>query len=133
MATARLRPMDGLLDWYWLGVVVGLGVATGAAFLRGFTVYALASALTLAAAAVVVALTLPLWAFGALGGSLALAWLSLRRLAAAAVPAAFLALAALAFVPALGYVEAAVSPLLGGRLRQRAATRYAGLRVLAKD
>jgi hypothetical protein len=125
--------MDGILDWYWLGVVVGLGVATGAAFLRGPIVFVLGAAATLALAVVIVALALPAWAFAAAGGSAALGWLSLRRLALAAVPAAFLALTAGAFVPALGYVEAAASPLLGGRLRQRAATRYAGLRVLAKD
>jgi hypothetical protein len=125
--------MDGILDWYWLGVVVGLGVATGAAFLRRPIAYVLGAAATLAIAVIVVALALPVWAFGAAAGSTALGWLSLRRLAVAAVPAAFLALAVGAFVPALGYVEAAASPLLGGRLRQREATRYAGLRVLAKD
>jgi hypothetical protein len=133
MAAARLKAMDGLVDWYWLGVVVGLGVATGAAFLRGPTVYALASLVALVAAVVIVVLALPAWAFGAAGGSAAVGWLSLRRLAVAAVPAAFLALAIAAFVPALGYVEALVSPVLAGRLRQRAAGRYAGLRVLAKD
>jgi hypothetical protein len=125
--------MEGLLDWYWLGVAIGLGVAAGAAFLRGPTVAALASLAALVGAAVIVVLALPAWAFGALGGSAGLAWFSLRRLAVAAVPAAFLALAAAAFVPALGYVEALVSPVLAGRLRQRAAGRYAGLRVLAKD
>ena len=41
-------------------------------------------------------------------------------------------LAALALVPALGYVEGLAVPLLGVRLRQRAAKRYAGLRTLAK-
>jgi hypothetical protein len=44
-----------------------------------------------------------------------------------------LALAALAFVPALGYLEAAAVPLVGGRLRRRAGSRYAGLRILARD
>jgi hypothetical protein len=33
----------------------------------------------------------------------------------------------------LGYVEAALVPALGARLRGRAAERYAGLRSLAKD
>jgi hypothetical protein len=39
----------------------------------------------------------------------------------------------LAFVPILGYVEAVTAPVVGERLRRRAATKYAGLRVLAKD
>ena len=42
-------------------------------------------------------------------------------------------LAALAFVPALGYVEAAAAPVLAARLRRRADRTYAGLRVLARD
>src|SRR5919204_864845 len=52
MAAARLRSMEGLLDWYWLGVAIGLGVAAGAAFLRGPTVAALASLAALVGAAV---------------------------------------------------------------------------------
>jgi hypothetical protein len=43
-----------------------------------------------------------------------------------------LVLAALALVPVVGYVEAIVVPLLGFRVRRRAAERYAGLRTLAK-
>jgi uncharacterized membrane protein len=41
--------------------------------------------------------------------------------------------AALAFVPVLGYVEAVALPALGMRLRRRGDQRYAGLRTLAKD
>ena len=41
-------------------------------------------------------------------------------------------LAALALIPAVGYVEGVVVPLLGLRVRRRAAERYAGLRTLAK-
>ena len=43
-----------------------------------------------------------------------------------------LVLAALALVPVVGYVEGVVVPLLGLRIRRRAAERYAGLRTLAK-
>jgi hypothetical protein len=46
---------------------------------------------------------------------------------------AALILAALAWIPAVGFVEAAVVPALGGRLRRRAPERYAGLRSLARD
>jgi uncharacterized membrane protein len=42
-------------------------------------------------------------------------------------------LAALAWIPAVGFLEAAVVPALGGRLRGRTPERYAGLRSLAKD
>ena len=41
--------------------------------------------------------------------------------------------AALAFVPVVGYVEALALPALGMRLRRRAGKRYAGLRTLARD
>jgi hypothetical protein len=49
------------------------------------------------------------------------------------VGGAAVALAALAFVPGLGYVEAVAVPALGLRLRRRAPQRHAGLRTLARD
>jgi hypothetical protein len=79
------------------------------------------------------------WALPALVGAAAfvlaaaLGFLALRGLSAAAAPAAALAAALIAFVPAAGYVEVVAAPLLGWRLRRRAAGRYAGLRVLARD
>jgi len=42
-------------------------------------------------------------------------------------------LAAIAWIPAVGYVTAAVVPALAGRLRRRSPERYAGLRSLARD
>ncbi|HEY4413638.1 MAG TPA: hypothetical protein VGN06_11620, partial [Gaiellaceae bacterium] len=44
-----------------------------------------------------------------------------------------LAVAGLAWVPVLGYLEALALPVLAARLRRRAPERYAGLRTLAKD
>jgi hypothetical protein len=41
--------------------------------------------------------------------------------------------AALAFVPGLGYLEAVALPALGLRLRSRLPDRFAGLRTLARD
>jgi hypothetical protein len=41
--------------------------------------------------------------------------------------------AALAFVPVVGYLEALALPAFAARLRRRAPERYAGLRTLAKD
>ena len=71
--------------------------------------------------------------FGTLGG-LFVGVLSFRRLAPAAVPAAALGLAALAFVPVARLRGAGLlAPFVGVRLRRRASERYAGLRILAKD
>jgi hypothetical protein len=44
-----------------------------------------------------------------------------------------LVIAALAWIPAVGYLEATVIPALGARLRGRVPERYAGLRSLARD
>jgi hypothetical protein len=41
--------------------------------------------------------------------------------------------AALALIPVVGYLEGALLPLLGARLRRRAGSTYAGLRILARD
>jgi hypothetical protein len=39
----------------------------------------------------------------------------------------------LAFVPLVGFLEAAALPALAVRLRRRDSSRYAGLRILARD
>lgn len=91
-------------------------------------------ALTAVAAVAIGARALPYWAWAAAWiGASALGVVSLRRLSPAALPAATLAAALLAFVPAAGYLEALAAPVVGWRLRRRAGGRYAGLRVLAKD
>lgn len=126
--------MDGLLDWYWLGVLLGLGVADGVLGreLRRPALGALGLAL-LGAAFLISALGLEWWGLAAFAAAAVLAWLALRRLSPAARLAASLALGALAFVPALGYGLAAAAPVAGLRLGRRAGSRYAGLRILAKD
>jgi hypothetical protein len=43
------------------------------------------------------------------------------------------AVAALAFVPVVGYLEALALPALALRLRRKTPERYAGLRTLARD
>jgi len=127
--------VDGILDWYLLGVALGLGVAAGIPGLpqgegRRFAV----GIVTFVAVVVgVIAALWVVWAVFATLVGVAIGVFSFRRLARAAVPAAALAVAALAFVPVLGYVEAVLAPVLGDRLRRRASGRYAGLRVLAKD
>jgi hypothetical protein len=127
--------VDGFVDWYLLGLALGLGIAAGIPGLpreegRGFAV----AMVTFVAVAVgVIAALWVVWAVFATLVGVAIGVFSFRRLARAAVPAAALAVAGLAFVPVLGYVEAALAPVLGDRLRRRASGRYAGLRVLAKD
>ena len=91
-------------------------------------------ALTAVAAFVIGGRALPYWAWAAAWlGAGAVGVVSLRRLSSAALPAATVAAALLAFVPAVGYLEALAAPVVGWRLRRRAGGRYAGLRVLAKD
>jgi len=123
--------VEGLLDWYLLGVVVGFGVPAGLAALRRLAT--LGSAAVLGAAVAIVVVTLPWWALGAFAASGVLAWFFFRHLSSAAVPAAFLASALAALVPALGYALPALATVAGGRLGRRAESRYAGLRILARD
>jgi hypothetical protein len=52
---------------------------------------------------------------------------------AALVSGAAIVLAALAFVPLIGYLLALALPALGFRLRRRHGERHAGLRILARD
>jgi hypothetical protein len=123
--------MDGLLDWYLLGVALGLGVAAGAGRLGGRAARALAVAALVGGLVIAFFAGSAVWA-GPFAG-LALGVLFLRHLSREASLAATLGLGALALVPALGYVESLGAPLLGRRLTRRAESRYAGLRVLAKD
>ena len=127
--------MDGLLDWYLLGVVLGLGVVAGVCLAGALSSLAWV-ALALAAAGGGVAVTLlalPWWALVAFAAAALVAFAALRRLSPAALPAAALGALALAALPALGYLAAVATPVAGARLGRRAGSRYAGLRVLAKD
>jgi hypothetical protein len=141
--------------WYWIGVSLGNGLAAGvllagAAGSRRAVAFAAAAAAAGAGAAI--GYGLESWqsggwvdlAGGALGGGvgvLAAAQIvrgALRRGGtrggtAILVAGAALLVAALAWAPALGYVEALALPGLAARLRRRAPERYAGLRSLARD
>jgi len=137
-------------SWYWIGVCAGLGVAVGvllAGLLAG-TRIALTAALLLAVGiGVAVGFGLGEWdeaigggVGGALGaiGAAQLVMGTLRRGGARFGVAVFVGLAALviaaiAWIPLAGYLEVALVPALGARLRGRAPERYAGLRSLAKD
>jgi len=136
--------------WYWIGVCAGLGVGIGVllAALLGASRALLAAVLVLAGGAgVLVGFGLGQWeeaigggtggVLGALGAGQLVAG-TLRRGGTRFGTALFIglaavALAALAWVPGLGYLEAAVVPALAARLRSRLPERYAGLRSLARD
>ena len=137
-------------DWYWIGVCAGLGVGIGVllAGLFAGTRIALTGALVFAAGlGVAVGFGIGEWdeaigggAGGTLGaiGAAQLVMGTLRRGGARFGTAVFvglvaLVLAALAWIPAVGYLEAALVPAFAARLRGRTPERYAGLRSLAKD
>ena len=141
--------------WYWIGVCVGLGAAAGV-LLSGVAggaraTLALAGVLALAAGAGL-GLAVESWQpgrwgdvvaglLGGLAGALGAAQVvrgALRRGGtrggtATLVAGAALVVAALAWVPVVGYLEALAIPLLAARIRRRAPERYAGLRTLARD
>lgn len=136
-------------SWYSIGLVLGLSVGAGviaagalARTRTGIIGGGIAAALIGIVLGLIAGGTLPPIA-GALGGVLGMLGAAqvvrgaLRRGGtgagtAALVGMAGLVIAALALVPVVGYVEAIVVPLLGLRVRRRAAERYAGLRTLAK-
>jgi membrane associated rhomboid family serine protease len=139
-----------MADVYWIGVFLGLGLGVGVllAGLLGASRAGLLVALALAAVAgFVVGIALsdePQAAAGAIGGifgSIGTAEIvrgALRRGGArmgTALLVAFAALvvAALAFVPLVGYLETLALPVLAARMRRRQPERYAGLRSLARD
>jgi hypothetical protein len=137
-------------SWYWIGVCAGLGVAIGVlleGFLAGTRAGLVAGLVLAVGAGILVGLALGQWdeavgggVGGALGatGSAQLVSGTLRRGGARFGTAVFVGLAAvvlaaIAWIPIVGYLTAAVVPAFAARLRGRAAERYAGLRSLAKD
>jgi hypothetical protein len=139
-----------MADVYWIGVFLGLGLAIGVllAGLLGASRAGVLAAVTLAAVAGF-ALGISLGdepeaaacALGGIFGGAATAEIvrgALRRGGARTgtallVGAAALAVAVLAFVPVLGYLETLALPVLAARMRRWRPERYAGLRTLARD
>jgi hypothetical protein len=133
-------------SWYWIGVCAGVGAALGVLALGVLRDVRFALPIAIAAAAVVGWL-LAEWAgaaAGAVGGVLgaigatptvrgAIARGGTPGGTAVLVAGAAVALAALSFVPALGYLIALALPVLGLRQRRRQGERHAGLRILARD
>jgi hypothetical protein len=135
--------------WYTIGLSLGLGLGLGVvlAGLLGVNSAGLAAAL-IAGAGAGALIGLGVGDAGeALGGAIggflgalsaaAVVHGALRRGATRLGLAAFvgmggLLVALLALIPAVGYVEAVVLPILAARMRGRQAARFAGLRTLAK-
>src|SRR5256714_13279629 len=137
-------------DWYWIGVCAGLGVGVGvlvAGSVAGSRLVLGAAMLSAAAAGILIGLALGEWdeaIGGAIGGPLGVAGAAqivggtLRRGGTRFGTAAFVGLgalvvAALAWIPAVGYVEAPAAPAPAARPRRRGGERYARPRVLAPD
>jgi len=141
--------------WYWIGVCAGLG-AGGGVLLAGLAGATRAAAVTAGVVALAAGAGLGYaidrwqpgsWGdvlagiLGGLAGALgatqivrgALRRGGMRGGTAVLVGVGALAVAGLAWVPVLGYVEALALPVFAARLRRRAPERYAGLRTLAKD
>ena len=142
-------------SWYWIGVSLGIGLGAGVllAGLVGARRAAVAAGVIVAGGiGAAVGYGFEEWqtggwidrlggVLGGVVGVLAAAQIvrgTLRRGGtrggtATLVAGAALVVAALAWVPALGYVEALALPGLVARLRRRSPERYAGLRSLARD
>jgi hypothetical protein len=132
--------------WYWIGVLTGVGVALGV-FAAGIVPLRIAAALAAAVVGAAIGIAAVGWAdavgggIGGLAGGLgatpvvagALRRGGTRGGLAALVGLGALGVAALAFVPAAGYLEAVALPALALRLRSRTPERHAGLRTLARD
>jgi hypothetical protein len=137
--------------WYWIGVAAGLGAA-GGVLLAGVMRTAIVVVIAAAAAGAALGYGIDAWqpgswgdiaagAAGGLAGAFGAAQIvrgALRRGGTAAGTALLVAgaaalIAGIAWIPALGYLEALALPVLAVRLRRRQPERYAGLRTLARD
>ena len=137
-------------EWYRIGLSLGLGIGVGgllSALAAPRRALVLVVAALAAAAGAGAGYAIGGWheavaggVGGVLGAIVVAAFVAgaLRRGGtrggtALLVALAALVLAALALVPAVGYLEAVVLPALAARARRHGGDRYAGLRTLARD
>lgn len=132
--------------WYWIGVLAGIGAALGVLAVGILVRWPLAAVIggVIGAAIGVAVFHWPEAVAGAIGGVLgafgaapivtgALRRGGTRGGVALLVGGTAVAVAAIAFVPVLGYLEAAGMPGVATRARRRIPERHAGLRTLARD
>jgi hypothetical protein len=137
-------------EWYRIGLSLGLGIGLGGLLSAAVAPRrSLVVPLAVLAAATGAALAYAIggWheaiaggvggALGAIAGAVLVAGTlargGTRGGTAALLGAVALVVAALALVPAVGYLEAVALPALVGRARRLRPGRYAGLRSLARD
>jgi hypothetical protein len=133
-------------DWYTIGILAGLGTSLGVVATAVFR-RALIGLVVGAAIAAAIGFAFGHWqqavgglvgaACGALGSGPLVAG-ALRRGGTRGGTSILLGLvalvgAALAFIPVVGYLEAAAVPILGARVRRSSPDKHAGLRSLARD
>jgi hypothetical protein len=136
--------------WYTIGLCVGVGTGAGvllSGLLAASRIGVAVAVILAAAAGVGVGFAFFAWpealggGIGGVLGALGAAGIvqgTLRRGGtrlgtAVLVGLAGVALAVLAFIPVVGYLEAVLIPVLAVRLRRREGGRFAGLRILARD
>jgi hypothetical protein len=137
--------------WYWIGVAAGIGagvgIVLGSLLPPGRTGTAVAVLLALVVGGGIGYVLPTGWgavaagAAGGVAGALASAALTAAALrsggtrlgVAAIVTLAGIGAAAVAFIPAVGYLVAVFAPVGALRVRRRGGSRYKGLRILAKD
>jgi hypothetical protein len=136
--------------WYTIGLCVGVGTGAGvllSGLLAASRVGVAVAVILAAAAGVGVGLAFFDWpealggGIGGVLGALGAAGIvqgTLRRGGTRLGTAVFVglagvAVAVLAAVPVVGYLEAVLIPVLALRLRRRDGGRFAGLRILARD
>jgi hypothetical protein len=135
--------------WYTIGLALALGLGLGVILSALVGVNATGVGVAAVVGAAVGALfgvalgEIPEIAAGAIGGALgalsaaAVVLGAMRRGATRLGVATFVGFAGVlvilvGLIPVVGYIEAVVLPLLAARMRGRQATRFAGLRTLAK-
>jgi hypothetical protein len=137
-------------DWYTLGLAAGLAAAAGVLF-AGLLARVGRAILLTALLGLAAGVAIGFGVFdvdeavaGAIGGAIggagaaAIASGAFRRGGtrgglALLLGVAAAVVAALAFVPVVGYLEPLVLAALGLRARKQSGSRYAGLRILARD
>jgi hypothetical protein len=142
-------------SWYWIGVCAGLGAAVGV-FFAGVAgtgrAWRIATIVVGAVVGAGIGFGIESWQPGGWGdrlagiagavagalGALQIVCGAVRRGATHAgtallVTGAALVVAALAWIPLVGYLEAVALPAVAARLRRTQPERYAGLRTLARD